>query len=50
MPKMTFFGSDLVRSLLLGFMLGSAAMVITLGADDARAAAAPSAAHQGLGR
>jgi hypothetical protein len=50
MPGMTFFNKDLVRSLLLGFMLGSAAMVVTLDTDEARAAAAPAAAHQGLGR
>lgn len=47
---MAFFGSDLVRSLLLGFMLGSAAMTSTLLADEAHAAAAPAAAVSGFGR
>lgn len=50
MPGMTFFSKDLVRSLLLGFMLGSAVMASTLVADEARAAAAPAAAHPGLSR
>ena len=35
---MTLFGKDLVRSLVLGFALGSAVMAMTFGADTARAA------------
>ena len=37
-PMMTLFGKDLVRSLVLGFALGSAAMAMTFGADTAKAA------------
>lgn len=47
---MAIFGSDLVRSLLLGFMLGSAVMVTTLGADEAQAAAASAGAVSSFGR
>ena len=35
---MTLFGKDLVRSLALGFALGSAAMVATFGVQPAQAA------------
>jgi hypothetical protein len=35
---MTLFGKDLVRSLVLGFALGSAAMVATFGAQPVQAA------------
>ena len=35
---MTLFGKDLVRSLVLGFVLGSAAMAFTYGAQSAQAA------------
>jgi hypothetical protein len=37
---MTLFSKDLVRSLVLGFVLGSAAMVFVSGADPAHAAPA----------
>lgn len=36
---MTLFGKDFVRSLVLGFALGSAVMAITFAADQAEAAA-----------
>lgn len=36
---MTLFGKDLVRSLVLGFALGSTAMVLTFGVPSAQAAA-----------
>lgn len=36
---MMFFGSDLVRSLVLGFALGSAAMALTFAGQPAQAAA-----------
>ena len=49
MPRMTFLSRDLVRSLLLGVMPGSAAMASTLVADEARVAAAPAANVSGLG-
>jgi hypothetical protein len=39
---MTFFGNDLVRSLVLGFALGSAAMVVTFGVQPAQAATSSS--------
>jgi hypothetical protein len=35
---MMLFGKDFVRSLALGFVLGSAAMAIAVGSDTARAA------------
>ncbi|WP_421851275.1 hypothetical protein [Novosphingobium sp.] len=35
---MMLFGKDFVRSLVLGFAVGSAAMAITFSADTARAA------------
>lgn len=35
---MKLFGKDLVRSLALGFVLGSAMMALTIGVDTARAA------------
>lgn len=35
---MTLFGKDLVRSLVLGFVLGSVAMAVTFGAEPAQAA------------
>lgn len=35
---MTLFGKDLVRSLALGFALGSVAMVATFGVQPAQAA------------
>lgn len=35
---MTLFGKDLVRSLMLGFALGSAVMVVTFGVQPAQAA------------
>jgi len=35
---MTLFGKDFVRSLVLGFALGSAAMVATFGGETAQAA------------
>ncbi len=35
---MTLFGKDFVRSLVLGFALGSAVMVVTFGAQPAQAA------------
>lgn len=34
---MTLFGRDLVRSLVLGFVLGSAAMALTFGVQPAQA-------------
>ncbi|WP_156424761.1 hypothetical protein [Novosphingobium fuchskuhlense] len=37
---MTLFGKDLVRSLALGFVLGSAAMALTYGVQPAQAASA----------
>lgn len=49
MPRMTFLSRDLVHSLLLGVMPGSAAMASTLVADEARVAAAPAANVSGLG-
>lgn len=42
---MTLFGKDLVRSLVLGFALGSAAMLFTYGVPAAQAAT-PAAAAQ----
>jgi hypothetical protein len=42
---MMLFGKDLVRSLVLGFALGSAAMVFTFGVQPAQAAA-PAASLQ----
>ena len=36
---MKLFGKDLVRSLVLGFALGSAVMVLTFGGQSAQAAA-----------
>lgn len=38
---MALFNKDFVRSLVLGFVLGSAAMVFVSGAEPAHAAAAP---------
>ena len=35
---MTLFGKDLVRSLMLGFALGTAVMSLTFGAQSAQAA------------
>ena len=35
---MTLFGKDLVRSLVLGFALGSAVMALTFGAQPIQAA------------
>ncbi len=35
---MTLFGKDFVRSLVLGFVLGSAAMVFAFGVQPAQAA------------
>jgi hypothetical protein len=40
---MTLFGKDFVRSLVLGFALGSAVMASTFGAEQAQAATAPTA-------
>jgi hypothetical protein len=37
---MTLFGKDLVRSLMLGFALGSAVMAFTFGTQPVQAAAA----------
>lgn len=44
---MKLFGKDLVRSLVLGFVLGSAAMAFTFGVQPAQAAA-PAAMAQVL--
>jgi hypothetical protein len=41
---MTLFGKDFVRSLALGFALGSAAMVVTFGVQPAQAATAVASA------
>lgn len=37
MTMTTLFGNDLVRSLMLGFALGSAAMTFVFGAQSAQA-------------
>ncbi len=42
---MTLFGKDLVRALALGFMLGSAAMILNYGVQSAQAAAPATAAE-----
>ncbi|MFM9935128.1 MAG: hypothetical protein ACKVOL_02890 [Novosphingobium sp.] len=47
---MKLFGKDLVRSLALGFALGSAAMVLTFGGETAHAAPTPAVAAGGLAR
>jgi hypothetical protein len=47
---MKLFGKDLVRSLVLGFALGTAAMVTTFGAGAARAAPAHEVAAPESGR
>ncbi len=44
---MTLFGKDLIRSLVLGFALGSAAMALTFGADTAHAASVAAIAEAG---
>jgi hypothetical protein len=47
---MKLFGKDFVRSLMLGFALGTAAMVTTFGAGAARAAPADQMAAQVFAR